>query len=98
MKILRYLAWLLRAFLFVVLLLFAIKNTTPVRLQLFFEQGWDAPLVVMLLVAFALGAMLGVVACLARLFGQRREILVLRRELGASAVKEKTAMPAEPSS
>jgi putative membrane protein len=98
MKILRYLAWLLRAFLFVVLLLFAVKNTTPVRLQLFFDQDWDTPLVVVLLVAFALGAVLGVAACLGRMFRQRHEIAVLERKLVASAAKEKTAMPAEPGS
>ena len=35
MKVLRYLFWLLLAILFVLLLLFAVRNTTPVRLRFF---------------------------------------------------------------
>ena len=48
MSVLRYLSWLLRAFLFIVLLLFAVKNTAPVRLHFLFDTGWDLPLIVLL--------------------------------------------------
>ena len=81
MSFLRYLTWFLRLFLFLVLLLFALKNTTPVRLHFFFDTGWDAPLVVLLLGFFAAGSALGVFACLGGLIRQRRQIGSLKREL-----------------
>jgi len=81
MTFLRYLGWFLRLFLFVVLLLFAVKNAMPVRLQFFFDAGWDVPLVVLLLVFFAAGAVLGVSACLGGMIRQRRQIGALTREL-----------------
>ncbi len=91
MRMLRYLTWLLRAFLFLVLLAFALKNTAPVRLQFFFDTGWDAPLVVVLLVFFAAGAALGVIACLGPLVRQRRAIGSLKRTL-----EDRAAGPAAP--
>jgi uncharacterized integral membrane protein len=41
------------------------------------------PLVLVLLAFFALGAALGMLACLAKLFAQRREIISLKREAQA---------------
>ena len=79
MKFLRYIAWLLRALLFVALLLFALKNTEPVTLRLYLDQTWRAPLILVLLAFFAFGAALGVLACLTKLFAQRREILALKK-------------------
>ncbi len=83
MKVLRYLFWLLLAVLFVLLLLFAIRNTAPVRLRFFFDQGWDLPLILLLLVFFVIGACLGVLASLERIFRQRRELLDLRKTLAS---------------
>ena len=83
MSVMRYLTWILRLFLFLVLLLFALKNTLPVRLHFFFDTGWDVPLVVLLLGFFAAGAVLGVMACMGGLFRQRRSIRALKRELEA---------------
>jgi len=79
MKFLRTIAWLLRALLFVALLLFALKNTEPVTLRLYFDRTWQAPLILVILVFFALGAALGVLACFTKLFAQRREILALKK-------------------
>ena len=81
MKILRYLFWLLLSVLFVLLLLFAVRNTTPVRLRFFFDQGWDVPLIVLLLCFFVIGACLGVLASLERIFRQRREISALKKSI-----------------
>jgi putative membrane protein len=102
MSILRYLTWLVRLFLFLVLLLFALKNTVPVRLHFFFDTGWDVPLVVLLLGFFAAGAVLGVMACLGGLIRQRRQIGSLKRELderaaaGRPAVAPLPALPPDP--
>jgi len=77
----RVLAWTLRIILFLALFLFALKNTDTVTLRLYFDQVWQAPLILVLLVFFAAGAAMGVIATLATVFRQRRDIARLRREL-----------------
>jgi uncharacterized integral membrane protein len=77
----RVLAWILRIVLFVALFLLALKNTDSVSLRLYFDQVWQAPLILVLLVFFAAGAVMGVLATLATVFRQRREIARLQREL-----------------
>jgi len=79
----RVLSWILRIVLFVALFLFAIKNTDIVSLRLYFDQVWQAPLILVLLVFFAAGAAMGVLATLATVFRQRRDIARLQRELDA---------------
>lgn len=81
MKAIRYLSWALRAVLFLLLLFFALKNTEPVTLRFFFSESWRVPLVLLLLIFFAFGAALGVVACTSRLLRERREISSLRKEI-----------------
>ncbi len=78
----RILSWILRVVLFVALFLLAIKNTDSVSLRLYFDQVWQAPLILVLLVFFVAGAALGVLATLATVFRQRRDIARLQRELG----------------
>ena len=77
----RSLLWFLRALLFLVILAFAIKNTDPVGVRLFLDTVWHAPLVIILLAFFAAGAAFAVLSLLGTLFGQRREVARLRREL-----------------
>ena len=77
----RYLIWLLRAALFVVLLGFAVKNDQPVTLRYFFGYEWNASLVVVLLCFFAIGAGIGILAMLGALLRQRRELVAVKREL-----------------
>ena len=77
----RYLTWLLRIALFLVLLGFAVKNDQPVVLRYFFGYEWQSSLVVVLLLFFAVGVGIGMLALLGNIFRQRREIAVLKREL-----------------
>lgn len=77
----RYLTWLLRIVLFFVLLGFAVKNDQPVVLRYFFGYEWQSSLVVVLLLFFAVGVGIGMLALLGNIFRQRREIAVLKREL-----------------
>lgn len=95
MKILRYFFWLLLSLLFVLLLVFAIRNTAPVRLRFFFDQSWDVPLILLLLVFFVIGACLGVLASLERIIRQRRELLVLKRTLQAQKDSPPPVSPTE---
>jgi len=77
----KYLIWLLRAFLFLILLGFAVKNDEPVVLRYYFGYEWHASLVLVLLVFFTLGAALGMLAVLGNLLRQRKELAVLQNEL-----------------
>ena len=84
----RYVLWLLRIVLFLLLLGFAVKNSETVTLHYYLGYEWQAPLVLVILVFFAFGAAIGVVACLTFVFKQRREISKLKTEL---RLKERVA-------
>jgi putative membrane protein len=75
----RILTWAIRLAVFVLLVAFAAKNTAPVKLQFYFNLALEAPLVLWLFACFALGALFGVLALLATVLRQRREISILRR-------------------
>ena len=97
----RYLTWLLRAILFIMLLGFAVKNDQPVVLRYFFGYEWQSSLVVVLLVFFGVGVGIGMLAVLGNIFRQRREIAVLKRELHLkntlADVGETQQIPIQPS-
>ena len=76
-----YLNWILRAALFIVLLGFAVKNDQPVTLRYFFGYEWESSLVIVLLVFFAAGTVVGVISMLANVLRQRREIARLKRDI-----------------
>jgi uncharacterized integral membrane protein len=79
----KQLSWLLRALLFLLIFGFALMNTDTVKLRFFLGQAWETPMILVMLLFFALGAAIGVLACLSRLLGQRREIQRLQRALRA---------------
>ncbi len=87
MKLFTHLSWLLRALLFLAVFAFALMNTGPVTLRFFLGQTWETPMILALLLFFAFGAAIGVLACLPRLLGQRREIQKLERELRAAGTR-----------
>ncbi len=82
----RYLNWLLRALLFLILFGFAVKNDQPVVLRYFFGYEWQASLVLILLLFFAVGTGMGALSVLGNIFRQRREIAMLKRELDKNKV------------
>lgn len=78
----RYLAWALRLIVFVVVLLFALKNTEPVTIG--FIGGvsiTDVPLIMALVVAFFAGAICIYVFSLSGRFAQSRQISQLKYDL-----------------
>ncbi len=97
----RYLNWLLRAVVFLILLSFALKNDQPVVLRYFFGYEWQASLIVVLLLFFAVGAGVGILAILGNVIRQRREIAALKRELRLknklAGVGETQQIPIQPS-
>jgi lipopolysaccharide assembly protein A len=84
----RYFNWILRVVLFIALLGFAVKNDQPITLRYFFGYEWQSSLVLVLLIFFAAGAVVGVLAMFANVLQQRREITALNREI---RVKNKLA-------
>ncbi|MDO8263563.1 MAG: LapA family protein [Gallionella sp.] len=97
----RYLNWLLRALLFIALLGFAVKNDQPITLRYFFGYEWQSSLVVVLLLFFAAGAIVGVLAMLVNVLQQRREIARLKRDIRVknklAGVGETQQIPIQPS-
>lgn len=82
----RLLTWLLRLFLFFTLFAFALNNSQDVVVHWFAGYQWRTPLVIVVLLAFALGAAFGVVAMVPAWWRHRRQAL---RQPGA----ETTAPP-----
>ena len=89
----RYLGWVVRILIFVAVLGFALRNSQPVTMHYFFDYVWEAPLVVLLLAAFVLGAFLGLLALLPTLFRLRRERTKFRRELDGMIDANTTTEP-----
>ncbi|MDR0439596.1 MAG: LapA family protein [Candidatus Accumulibacter sp.] len=75
----RAILWCCRAVIFLFLLFFALKNTEPVSIRFFFDTSWQAPMVIVALAFFAIGAALGVLALCGTVFGLRREVARLKR-------------------
>ncbi|HQT26907.1 MAG TPA: LapA family protein [Burkholderiales bacterium] len=76
----RYLLWILRLTLFLLLFGFALKNNEPTALRYYLGYQWQAPLSLLLLVFFTLGVGTGLMASLATIFRQRREISQLKKK------------------
>ena len=79
----KILIWILRFLAFLIFFVFAVQNTEPVALRFVLDQTWQAPLVIVLLLFFALGALLGMFSLLGLVFRQRREISRLKRQQAA---------------
>ena len=69
----RILVWLFRAFLFFTLFAFALNNLHVATVHWFFGVKWNAPLVIVVLVAFGVGCALGVLAMVPAWWKHRRQ-------------------------
>lgn len=78
----RYLVWFLRLLVFVVVLMFALKNTDPVAVNFYNDFVIQSvPLILVMLVTFVVGALFGLLLTLPAGMRRRREAIRLRREL-----------------
>lgn len=75
----RALVWSLRIAVFLVLFAFAVKNTELAAIRFPFGFESEAPLIVVILVAFGLGIFAGVLAMIGPLFRTRRQVARLRK-------------------
>jgi putative membrane protein len=71
---LKYLSWLFKATLFFTLFAFALNNQHEASVNFFFGHQWQAPLVLVVLVAFAAGLALGVLVMVPRWWRSRRAV------------------------
>ncbi len=69
--LLHFLLWILRVVVFIFLFSLALKNSGPVELRFYFDQVWQAPVSVVLLVTFALGILVGLTVSVGRLFQRK---------------------------
>ncbi|MDO5679646.1 MAG: LapA family protein [Pelistega sp.] len=78
----RYLIWALRLIIFVLVLLFAVKNTAPIAVNLYGDVTLPSvPLVVVLLIAFIAGALYMYLLTLPTRYRQSREVSRLKSEV-----------------
>lgn len=87
----RLFVWLFRAFLFFTLFAFALNNLHTVTVHWFFGVQWQAPLVIVVLVAFGGGCALGVLAMVPAWWKHRRQA---RRAAPASSAAPASAAAA----
>jgi putative membrane protein len=76
----RIVTWTIRFVVFLLLAAFAAKNAAPVKLQFYFDLVLEAPLVLVLLGFFALGALFGVLALVPTVLRYRRDMSALARQ------------------
>ncbi len=85
----RLLVWLLRAAIFFALFAFALNNQHEAGVRWFFGYEWRAPMVFVVLAAFALGSAFGVLAMVPSWWRHRR--VVRRQEREAAAAQAEPA-------
>ena len=87
MKTLVWLAqYLLKAAIFFTLFAFALNNQSDVTVRFFFGYQWTAPLVLVVLITFAAGLLLGVLGMVPRWWRQRRAASRAHQSLPPAAV------------
>jgi len=89
----KYLVWLLKAAIFFTLFAFALNNQHVATVHFFFGTQWSAPLVLVVLAAFALGLAIGALGMVPRWLKQRA---AARRTPSTPASPAAGAVPSDP--
>jgi uncharacterized integral membrane protein len=92
------LRWLLKAAIFFTLFAFALNNQADVTVRFFFGYQWTAPLVLLVLITFAAGLLIGVLGMVPRWWRQRRAAAQARKLSESSAPQTPPAADAATSS
>jgi len=80
------LRWIVAATIFLALLFLSLQNSAPAELKFFTFASWQAPLVVVVFVAFASGVAIGLLAGALRASRLKRQLNKLRRDTRAGGV------------
>jgi len=78
-KHVRTLLLILKLVLFLLLLGLAVRNSDFVTVRYFMGMEWQAPLALVIFVAFAIGLVMGLLLCSLRLLRNHRELRSLRK-------------------
>ena len=73
-RLLWLLQWLLKAAVFFTLFAFALNNQQETRVNFFFSTYWSAPMVLVVLSAFTLGVVVGVLGMVPRWWRERQAV------------------------
>ena len=73
-RLLWLLQWLLKAAVFFTLFAFALNNQQETRVNFFFSTYWSAPTVLVVLSAFTLGVVVGVLGMVPRWWRERQAV------------------------
>jgi len=90
----KYLVWLLKAAIFFTLFAFALNNQQDATVHFFFGTRWQAPLVLVVLSAFACGIAAGVLGMVPRWWMYRNA--ARRTQPGADPAIAEPAQPPQP--
>ncbi|MCJ0764053.1 LapA family protein [Variovorax terrae] len=82
----KYLMWLLKAAIFFTLFAFALNNQQDTTVHFFFGTRWQAPLVLVVLAAFALGVAIGALGMVPRWWKHRSAAQKARQGTDASVL------------
>jgi len=91
----RLLVWLFRALIFFALFAFALNNQQQASVRWFFGVEWHAPMVIVVLVVFAAGCAIGVLAMVPSWWHHRREARRLAPPAPAPAAPRATLPPTD---
>ena len=89
-----FLRWTVVAIVFVALIYLSLQNSEKATLKLFNVAQWEAPLVVVVFVAFACGVAAGLLAGAVRATRLKRQLNKLRRERGGMSTLTPSPSPA----
>ena len=92
-QIARLLKWLLKAAIFFTLFAFALNNQHDATVYFFFGTRWTAPMVIVVLTAFAAGLMIGVLGMVPRWWRHRSAAALARQNAFDTKSLEKALLP-----
>ena len=88
-----FLKWLLKAAIFFTLFAFALNNQHDATVYFFFGTRWTAPMVIVVLTAFAAGLVIGVLGMVPRWWRHRRAAALAQKNLFDTKPLEKALQP-----
>ena len=92
----QYFLWLLKAAIFFTLFAFALNNQQDATVHFFFGTSWTAPLVLVVLAAFALGLIVGVLGMVPRWLKHRNAARSTQATVPAAAEAPAAATAPKP--
>jgi uncharacterized integral membrane protein len=90
------LVWIFRLLILLAIVWFAVKNAQPITLHGYLDYQLQAPLVLVVLLFFIGGVIIGLLAALPTMFRQRRELGRFRKAQAAATKAEAARLPEPP--